>query len=325
MDNTSPQFCWSLIISKGKDTATPWREHLSAEVAALAAPKESLYTEVADFGALCYQSSGGGSLAVAFFALVFSLRNDSTVVQTVCSQTIQPQSSCGGERHLHGGASQMVVAKRLVHVGAYTGETTAIALADAARRTEVPVTIVEIQSPFIQGRMKVLVMEEPIVDVLIGNYCRRADGTVTKVPVYPISHVAAVTTCAQEDKGTQRSPPLRIAGIEIGVTPEELGVLQREDPSLRKGRETCEQGITHPTWQIVVPDRLRTPVMTLAHDAPMSGHLAAQRTLQRVFRHIFWLRMCASCVLCQKTVAKGRVFLRGLKQSEDWRHGKYRS
>ncbi|KAL8603856.1 hypothetical protein ACOMHN_049675 [Nucella lapillus] len=58
------------------ELAMGWREHLSAEVAALAAPKESLYTEVADFGALCYQSSGGGSLAAAFFALVFSLRND---------------------------------------------------------------------------------------------------------------------------------------------------------------------------------------------------------------------------------------------------------
>ncbi|KAL8595827.1 hypothetical protein ACOMHN_012245 [Nucella lapillus] len=66
--------------------------------------------------------------------------------------------------------------------------------------------------------------------------------------------------------------------------------------------------------QIVVPDRLRTPVMTLAHDAPMSGHLAAQRTLQRVFRHFYWpgmcadiRRFCASCVRCQKTIAKGRV------------------
>ncbi|KAL8574595.1 hypothetical protein ACOMHN_061595 [Nucella lapillus] len=237
------------------------------------------------------------------------------------------------------GASQTVVAKRLVHEGAYTGETTAIALADAARRTELPVAIVEIQSPFIQGRMKVLVMEEPIVDVLIGNYCRRANGTVTEVPVYPVSQVAAVTTRAQANKGTQGSPPLKIAGIEIGVTPEELGVLQREDPSLRKGRETCEQGTTHTTRngtvsyfrkgevmmrrfekdgivssQIVVPDGLRTPVMTLAHDAPMSGHLAAQRTLQRVFRHFYWpgmcadiRRFCASCVQCQKTIAKGRV------------------
>ncbi|KAL8619758.1 hypothetical protein ACOMHN_025844 [Nucella lapillus] len=113
------------------------------------------------------------------------------------------------------GASQTVVAKRLVHEGAYTGETTAIALADAARRTELPVAIVEIQSPFIQGRMKVLVMEEPIVDVLIGNYCRRADGTVTEVPVYPVSQVAAVTTRAQANKGTQGSPPLKIAGIEM--------------------------------------------------------------------------------------------------------------
>ncbi|KAL8615430.1 hypothetical protein ACOMHN_036250 [Nucella lapillus] len=40
------------------------REHLSAEVAAL-----------------CYQSSGGGSLAAAFFALVFSLCNDSDDLQ----------------------------------------------------------------------------------------------------------------------------------------------------------------------------------------------------------------------------------------------------
>ncbi|KAL8585465.1 hypothetical protein ACOMHN_059434 [Nucella lapillus] len=59
------------------------REHLSAEVAALAAPKESLYTEVADFGALCYQSSGAESLAAAFFALVSSLRNDRVVLCAV--------------------------------------------------------------------------------------------------------------------------------------------------------------------------------------------------------------------------------------------------
>ncbi|KAL8626012.1 hypothetical protein ACOMHN_012604 [Nucella lapillus] len=66
--------------------------------------------------------------------------------------------------------------------------------------------------------------------------------------------------------------------------------------------------------QICLPAALRTPVLTLAHEAPLAGHLATQRTQDRLRPHFYWpgmfsetRRFCQSCVKCQKTVAKGRV------------------
>eukprot|EP00745_Piridium_sociabile_P016607 TRINITY_DN2466_c0_g1_i7.p1 TRINITY_DN2466_c0_g1~~TRINITY_DN2466_c0_g1_i7.p1 ORF type:complete len:1403 (+),score=222.61 TRINITY_DN2466_c0_g1_i7:99-4307(+) len=238
------------------------------------------------------------------------------------------------------GASQIVVARRLVPTGAYTGKHTTVVLAESDHKYEVPTAIVRLKSPFVNGEVEVLVLEDPVEDVLVGNYTQRpCSAEVEWVPVYPIVEVGAVTTRAQAAERDKRAQPLSVAGINIEVTPDELGKMQEEDESLRRGREACVSGSTFAgrngevsyfrknrilmrkftkdgsqASQVVVPKGLRVPIMTLAHDAPMSGHLAAQRTLNRIFQHFYWPGMCAdvkrfcgSCVRCQKTVHKGRV------------------
>ena len=65
--------------------------------------------------------------------------------------------------------------------------------------------------------------------------------------------------------------------------------------------------------QVVVPEVLRTKVLSLAHDCIMSGHQGVKRTYERVIAHFYWpgvhgdvVRYCRSCDICQRTIAKGR-------------------
>ena len=66
--------------------------------------------------------------------------------------------------------------------------------------------------------------------------------------------------------------------------------------------------------QLVVPEHYRKTIMKLAHEFIMSGHLAAKRTIQKVFSEFFWpcitsyiKRYCRSCDICQCTIAKGKT------------------
>jgi len=55
-------------------------------------------------------------------------------------------------------------------------------------------------------------------------------------------------------------------------------------------------------------------MMTMAHDAVMSGPEGQKKTKDRIWREIWWsgfgvevTRFCRSCDICQRTIAKGRV------------------
>jgi len=59
--------------------------------------------------------------------------------------------------------------------------------------------------------------------------------------------------------------------------------------------------------QVVLPAELRQPVMSLAHDHPMAGHLGVAKTVDRVTQHFYWprvrkdvIRFCGTCHVCQK-------------------------
>lgn len=170
-----------------------------------------------------------------------------------------------------------------------------------------------------------------------------ANGENVKVPVYASRNlVAAVQTRAQTRKAREVVPlPVdRISGLD--VTPEELSWLQREDPTLgraqqcadsqepvvRQGRQkgiikfirkngilmrvVTEEDKTYK--QVCVPLQLRTDVMKLAHDTPMSGHMGSRRTLYRIRVDFVWpgmsgdiRRYCQTCDICQRAVPKGKV------------------
>ena len=66
--------------------------------------------------------------------------------------------------------------------------------------------------------------------------------------------------------------------------------------------------------QLLVPQKLRTKVLKLAHETLLGGHLGIQKTLDRVMSSFYWPCLqsevnlfCRSCDLCQKTTPKGRV------------------
>src|SRR5215469_9720092 len=66
--------------------------------------------------------------------------------------------------------------------------------------------------------------------------------------------------------------------------------------------------------KLLVPKNLRSNLMSIVHDAPMSGHLGNKKTLERITSTFSWPRMgidirnfCESCGVCQKTMPKGRV------------------
>ncbi|XP_075779243.1 uncharacterized protein LOC142827525 [Pelodiscus sinensis] len=59
--------------------------------------------------------------------------------------------------------------------------------------------------------------------------------------------------------------------------------------------------------QLLVPQRLRTTVLRLAHDVPWAGHLGREKTLCRLAQRFFWPGIhhavrdyCASCPECQR-------------------------
>ncbi|XP_076467207.1 uncharacterized protein LOC143298275 [Babylonia areolata] len=242
------------------------------------------------------------------------------------------------------GATHTVVARDLVSPNQYTGQTCVVTLAEKGAKHEVPIAEVEFDSPFIKGRMAVLVFCDPGVAVLVGNWAAKHWGDEPiKVPVYANSeYVMAVQTRAQAKIEQQEAKPLPVRlGIE-DMTQQQLVLVesQQEDASLDAAWKAAEQEVEvrvgdghasfrvgkrgvlervyrskhQETTQVVVPKHLRQQIMQLGHDAPMAGHMGVRRTKQRVARDFYWPGMCGdiaryvrSCPQCQKTVDKGQI------------------
>ena len=84
------------------------------------------------------------------------------------------------------------------------------------------------------------------------------------------------------------------------------------------GRKVCcidsSQKGNKVTLQPVVPEGFREKVLKLAHETLLTEHLGTKKTLDRVVSELFWpgvcggaARFCKSCVICQRTIRKGRV------------------
>ena len=66
--------------------------------------------------------------------------------------------------------------------------------------------------------------------------------------------------------------------------------------------------------QVMVPERLRRPIMEVAHGSIMGGHMGIKKTTDKI-QNAFYCpgiqcdvtRFCKSCDVCQKTVSKGSV------------------
>ncbi|KAL8601803.1 hypothetical protein ACOMHN_033979 [Nucella lapillus] len=127
------------------------------------------------------------------------------------------------------GSGFTVVAERLVPAGAYTGEVVNVVLAESRHTSKLAVAVVEIDSPFLKGQIEVLVMKQPVVEVLIGNYAkRRGESAWVSVPVYADRElIAPVQTRAQKVRATGQLPDLSVKTNIMGTTRDRLIELQQ--------------------------------------------------------------------------------------------------
>ena len=65
---------------------------------------------------------------------------------------------------------------------------------------------------------------------------------------------------------------------------------------------------------MVVPQKLREPVMKLAHESPIGAHQGITKCEARLLENFFWpgiqgdlKRFINSCEVCQRTITKGLV------------------
>lgn len=227
------------------------------------------------------------------------------------------------------GCTGVLVKKRFVKPDQYNGESGYIELLDRTL-LQAPYAKITIQTPYYNGEVTGLCLEDMICDLIIGNI------PGAKERNDPDIIAAGVTTRAQANR-TQFAKPLNVAMLnDLRLTREDLKKMQEEDkdvtalasktdPIYKGDREfkfEKKDGILHRivietesqkiTKQLVVPKCLRTRVMEQAHNAITGGHQGIRRTTDKVLSAFYWpglqmdvTRFCRSCAICQKTIDKG--------------------
>src|ERR1043165_1594311 len=173
---------------------------------------------------------------------------------------------------------------------------------------------------------------------------RRRSPCVDDVTVKPIEEIvdihstAAIETRASTNK-IERYKPLKLTEMpDIKVTRDEIRMLQEEDESLKKYRETSEHkntegvhtdkmqfikqnGLLYRKYsevlkndaklQLMVPKPLRDKVLNFAHCCLLSAHLGIKKTHDKICNDFYWpsinqdvRRFVLSCDICQRTVDK---------------------
>ncbi|XP_041365121.1 uncharacterized protein LOC121380393 [Gigantopelta aegis] len=237
------------------------------------------------------------------------------------------------------GCSTVVIRKCLVPENDMTGEIGSYVTLDGEVK-EAPWCETYIKTPYYTGKVRAMVLDNPIYDIVIGNVIGAKDATKRDIA----QTIGIMETRAQVKRRNQKMQPLITPTIQIeGVNPEQIRAEQRKDEGLEKlfklaeaGEETLK-GINFSKFvienellkrksqspnvehgklfdQLVVPTKLRVKVMRVAHETVLAGHMATQKTINRVQRHFYWpglqgdiRRFCQSCDVCQRTIPKGRV------------------
>ena len=219
------------------------------------------------------------------------------------------------------GANQCVVCPTMVKEEDLLKDEVCVTLADGAIKS-VKQAFVDIDSPWIVGRVRASVLQGCKPQLLIGNEAVTAGGERVPVPVYANTTVlAAVQTRKQaaqrKEKGRDRSPgcqaPQRLI-TEVDSTPEDFARCQRQDATLTRAVTMADSGevvqmpggqvsycwkggAVHRIYrssageevsQLCVPKSFRRKVLELAHDMPMGGHLGENKTRDRVYSQFTW-------------------------------------
>lgn len=224
------------------------------------------------------------------------------------------------------GCTTIVVRKDLVREDQFTGRLETCVLIDGTIRRN-PVAIVDLDTPFLKGRMEVECMKTLLFYIIM---MENVPGVKDEDPMI---------TRQQEKNLKQGIKQLKVPGL-VGnsVTEEEFRMLQKEGQSIQgfwkvaKSSNPNTEGGTNfvvknrnqyhlsqsktgeEIRHLVVPVKLRLEVLKLAHETIFSGHQGITRTCDRVWRRFWWKEMngdvgryCQSCEVCQRPVAKGRI------------------
>ena len=232
------------------------------------------------------------------------------------------------------GCSGVVVKKDLVGEDQFTGHFNVMLLIDNTAR-KVPIAKFYVHTPYLKGHVEAKCLSDPIYDLIIGNVRDARD------PDTSWQEACAVTTRSQAKKKNERTT-LKVPSTRENpiVDREKLKQMQREDESLRKywdrdgalvkGQAEIsfeeKSGVLYrlykhpyvnggkPLKQVMVPEKLRRPIMEVAHGSIIGGHMGIKKTTDKIQSAFYWpeiqgdvTRFCKSCDVCQKTVSKGSV------------------
>ena len=125
------------------------------------------------------------------------------------------------------GADLVVVSRALVKDSDFLGRTQRLSLADPTKMITCPMAMIDVESPFLNGRVEAAVADSLGHGLVIGNDVTYADGVRAQVPVYATKRSSrARKTCAQvsrvkDEKGTNkvsvpktlRTGVLKLAGM----------------------------------------------------------------------------------------------------------------
>ena len=200
---------------------------------------------------------------------------------------------------------------------------------------KVPIARIYVDTLYLKGHVKAQCLSDPIYDLIIGNV-RNARDAQNPDPSW--QEACAVTTRTQAKKKDERTT-LKVPSTRENpiVDREKLKQMKREDESLRKywdrdgmlvkgqAEISFEEkfGVLYrlykhpymnggkPLKQVMVPEKLRRPIMEVAHGSIMGGHMGIKKTTDKIQSAFYWpgiqgdvIRFCKSCDVCQKTVSK---------------------
>ena len=239
------------------------------------------------------------------------------------------------------GADTFVVRRDLLSTEQLTGDTLTVFMAENSLQKEFPVARINVETPFYSGEVDAVVMDNPAVGLLIGNRAKHADEKGTYLPVYRLPERLNVLTRGQRAREAAGTRPLPSAVEGLGsIRPEQLKKEQQDDPSLESCRRSTKEGLKRQVGkdgsvtyqyqhgilyrhysgkegnfkQVVVPKRLRTGVLKLAHESLMGGHMGSRKTRERVWQQFYWPGICgdvrrfvSSCDRCQRVTPRGKV------------------
>ncbi|GFR87561.1 zinc finger protein [Elysia marginata] len=181
-----------------------------------------------------------------------------------------------------------------------------------------PIAEVQVTTPFYNGELRALAVENPIADVIIGNIDGASEkGTEEKAAIGAVqTRKAAMKQRVNLDEYEEAIKEIdggdkRISLMEFSTA--EIKEAQENDKSLVKAWEKAEteRPVDRDNWltvkngllyrmkehrngsgtaeQLVAPQKFRNKIMEIAHEGVFEGHLGTGRTLDKIMQSFFGL------------------------------------